>query len=162
MISLYRDLIKGNHLVKRFHLLIFYFHKSSNDAIAIVCIWRLILIRIYKKEATDEAPFSRNYSLNPLMNFEMTLVSYSPHVAKLLRINISKFLRLTGSIHYVHLSERSSRFARTASMYLSSSSSLGLDSLRTSSVYSFFPNGKNCIHCSRIHLSLAGSIHQEQ
>ena len=44
-----------------------------------------------EKEATDEAPFSRNYSLNPLMNFEMTLVSYRPHVAKLLRINISKF-----------------------------------------------------------------------
>ena len=131
MISLYRDLIKGNHPVKRFHLLIFLFsqikqRRNSN---------RLHMApyfdqNIQKKEATDEAPFSRNYSLNPLMNFEMTLVSYSPHVAKLLRINISKFLRLTGSIHYVHLSERSSRFARTASMYLSSSSSLGLDSSR--------------------------------
>ena len=92
MISLYRDLIKGNHPVKRFHLLIFLFsqikqRRNSNRLHTAPYFDQ----NIQKKEATDEAPFSRNYSLNPLMNFEMTLVSYRPHVAKLLRINISKF-----------------------------------------------------------------------
>ena len=91
MISLYRDLIKGNHPIKRFHLLFFYFHKSSNDAIAIVCIFALFLARKSKKRS-----FSRNSIFSLLFfeykrNFYMTLVSDSPHVASLLRINISKF-----------------------------------------------------------------------
>ena len=70
MISLYRDLIKGNHPVKRFHLLVFLFsqikqRRNSNR----------LHIRTYlkrnrqKKEASSEAPFSRYYSLKPLMNF---------------------------------------------------------------------------------------------
>jgi len=64
MISLYRDLIKGNHPVKRFHLLFFYFHKSSNDAIAIVCTFALFLARKSKKEASHETLFFLFYSLN--------------------------------------------------------------------------------------------------
>lgn len=92
MISLYRDLIKGNHPIKRFHLLIFLFsqikqRRNSNRLhICTIFGWK-----IQKKEASSEALFSRYYSLNPLMNFKMTLVSDSPHVASLLRINISKF-----------------------------------------------------------------------
>ena len=91
MISLYRDLIKGNHPIKRFHLLIFLFsqikqRRNSNRLhICTIFGWK-----IQKKEASSEALFSRYYSLNPLMNFKMTLVSDSPHVASLLRINISK------------------------------------------------------------------------
>ena len=125
MISLYRDLIKGNHPIKRFHLLFFYFHKSSNDAIAIVCIFALFLA---KKSFSLNSNFSLLF-FEYESNFHMTLVSDSPHVALLLRINISRIrLRLTGLIHFT--SERSSHFVRTSSMSLSSSASVGLDSLR--------------------------------
>ena len=87
----------------------------------------------------------------------MTLVSISPHVASLLRINISKLgcaLQANFIYSIALMSLRSS-----GSISLSSVASLGLDSLRTSSVYSFFPNGKNCIHCSRIRLRPLDLIH---
>ena len=101
MISLYRDLIKGNHPIKRFHLLFFYFHKSSNDAIAIVCIFALFLARKSKKRS-----FSRNSIFSLLFfeykrNFYMTLVSDNPHVASILRINISK-LGCTLQANFIH------------------------------------------------------------
>ena len=157
MISLYRDLIKGNHPVKRFHLLIFYFHKSRNDAIAIVCIYGLILSGTDKKRS-----FFRN-SIFTLLFFE-TANEFQDDASEWSATGLVNPMGQISScrLDSLYISERSSRFARTASMYLSSSASVGLDSLRTSSVYSFFPNGKNCIHCSRIHLRLAGSIHQEQ
>ena len=93
MISLYRNFIKGNHPCKTFSFANFYFHKSSNDAIAIVCIFALFLTRKSKKRS-----FSRNsiFFLFYSLNINMTLVSDSPHVASLLRINISVRLRLTG------------------------------------------------------------------
>ena len=74
MISLYWDLIKGNHSVKRFHLLIFLFsqikqRRNSNRLHTAPYFDQ----NIQKKEATDEAPFSRNYSLNPLMNFSQAV-----------------------------------------------------------------------------------------
>ena len=86
MISLYRDFIKGNHSVKRFHLLIFLFsqikqRRNSN---------RLHIYTIFGKKS-----FSRNSIFSLLFfeyesNFHMTLVSDNPHVALLPRINISK------------------------------------------------------------------------
>ena len=91
MISLYTDLIKGNQSIKRFHLLIFLFSQIKqrrNGNRLHICT---ILARKSKKRS-----FSRNSIFYLLFfeyerNFYMTLVSDSPHVASLLRINISKF-----------------------------------------------------------------------
>ncbi len=49
---------QGNHPIKRFlHLLFFYFHKSANDAIAIVCIFALFLARESKRKKLHETLF---------------------------------------------------------------------------------------------------------
>ena len=88
------------------------------------------------------------------------ILRYSPHVASLLRINISK-LGCALQANFIYAIALTS-LRSSGSISLNSSATFSLDSLRASSVYSFFPNGKNCIHCSRIHLRLAGSIHQEQ
>ena len=86
MISLYKNFIKGNQSVKRFHILIFLFsqikqRRNSN---------RLHICTIFGKKS-----FSRNSIFSLLFfehesNFHMTMVSDNPHVALLLRINISK------------------------------------------------------------------------
>ena len=90
MISLYTDLIKGNQSIKRFHLLIFLFsqikqRRNSN---------RLHVCTIFGQKIKKRS-FSRNSIFSLLFfgyqsHFYMTLVSNSPHVASLLRINISK------------------------------------------------------------------------
>ena len=92
MISLYTDLIKGNQSIKRFHLLIFLFSQIKqrrNSNRLHICT---ILARKSKKRS-----FSRNSIFSLLFfgyqsHFYMTLVSYSPHVASLLRVNISKLI----------------------------------------------------------------------
>lgn len=84
MISLYRDLIKGNHPVKRFHLLIFLFSQIKQRRNSNRLHMAPYFDQNIQKKATDEAPFSRNYSLNPLMNFEMTLVATT--VSNMIRV----------------------------------------------------------------------------
>ena len=92
MISLYRNFIKGNHPIKRFHLLIFLFSQIKqrrNGNRLHICT---ILARKSKKRS-----FSRNSIFSLLFfgyqsHFYMTLVSNSPHVASILRVNISKLI----------------------------------------------------------------------
>ena len=89
MISLYKNFIKGNQSIKRFHLLIFLFSQIKQ--------WRnsnRLHIALFLAKKSKKS-FSRNSIFSLLFfgyesNFHMTLVSDSPHVASLLRINISK------------------------------------------------------------------------
>ena len=114
----------------------------------------------------------------------MTLVCDSLHVASLLRINLSKLgcalqanfiyaialtsLRSSGSISLNSVAPYRliscyaialTSLHSSGSISLSSVATSRLTSLRASSVYSFFPNGKNCIHCSRIRLRPLDLIH---